>query len=178
MTTAVAASLASLVKPRELPVVAICGPATCGKDLAAEYIADHTPLRFGGSMSCYLAPIMADRLGLSVEETIARKREFRKLWYDLGNELRAKDPLVLVKQCLEVSDLVVGSRELIELEAMRAANLVDLVVWIERDVPRDLTLTYGPDECDVVISNRGSIEAFYQRLDRLFSRFAGLSLDT
>lgn len=163
---------------QKLPTVAICGPRNCGKDTAAGYIDEHTPLRFEGSLSKYLAPYVAGCLGLSIAETLSRKREFTDVWQKIGIEIRQKHgPLVLVTQCLRESDLIVGSRDILELAAIRCASLVDLVVWIDRDVPEDPTLNFGPDECDIVISNRGSIESFQRRLTRLFGRFAGVQFD-
>jgi hypothetical protein len=149
--------------------LAIVGPSRCGKDVAARWFAEHTPLRYSKSTSQVIAPHAAARLGLSAEEAFARRHEDRDLWFKLGCELRRDDPAYLAREVLRDGDLVVGVRDRAEMEATIREGLVDLVIWIDRDVPVDPTLTYGRELADVVIENRWSLADLHRRLDRLAS---------
>lgn len=165
--------MAGVEEVMSVPKVAICGPSRCGKDTAAAWFHANTPLRMGKATSEIILPVAAERLGLSLAEAFARRHEDRKFWFDVANELRLSDSAYLARRVLEDSDIVVGVRSRDELITCRREGLVDLVIWIDRDVPPDPTLEYGPDLCDVVIGNRGTREGLYSRLEA-FSRFSGI----
>jgi len=156
-----------------LPTIALCGPGRSGKDECAQWLAANTPLRFGRSTSQVIAPHVAERLGVSVPEAFARRHEDRQLWFSVGNELRLHDPTFLVRECLRDGEIVVGMRNRDEVIAARSRRLIDLFVWITRDVPRDPTQAYGPELCDIEVENRGTLAELFDRLEAL-TRFAGL----
>lgn len=158
---------------RALPKIALCGPGRSGKDECASWLSANTSLRFGRSTSQVIAPYVAERLGVSVAEAFARRHEDRELWFAIGNELRLQDPTFLVRECLRDGEIVVGMRNQDEVIAARSQRLIDLFVWISRDVPHDPTQTYGPELCDIEIENRGTLEELFDRLEAL-TRFAGL----
>ena len=120
-----------------------------------------------------IAPYVAERLGLSATEAFARRHEDRELWFSVGNDLRADNPTFLVRECLEDGEIVVGMRNCDEVIAARSEGLIDLFVWIARDVEVDPTQTYGPELCDIEISNRGTLPELFGRLEAL-ARFAGI----
>lgn len=135
--------------------IAILGHGRSGKDTAADFLDDHTPLVYAGSTSEFLAPYVAERLGIGKDEAFRRRHEsdaMRTFWYDLGNELRRDDPLVLVRQVLAAGDMVVGLRDAEEVARLPEVG-VDLRIWIHRDVPADPTCKFGPEDCDVVVHN-------------------------
>lgn len=161
-----------------LPVIALCGYGRAGKDTAAEWLRDHTVLRFSGGCSWTALPYMARRLSedfgrlVTEEEAYRRRHEDRMKWYTYMNEYRKDeyrkdDPARLIRDVLQHSDLVCGVRDRCELLAAREEQLLDLVVWIDRDVPVDPTVTYSIDDCDIVVRNHGTIHEFHQRLYRL-----------
>lgn len=160
------------VEPK-LPRICFCGPGRSGKDEAALYLAAHTPLRYAGSTSVFLTPYVATVLGLSNEEAFARRHEDRKFWYELGNKLRKEDPGVLARPALAAGEILAGFRDPCEIQWLRRKGVISLFVWIDRVVEPDPTQKYGPEECDVVISNRGSLAEFQERLRRLVL-FAGI----
>lgn len=147
--------------------IAIVGPGRSGKDEMAIRLAGTTSLRYSRSTSEVIAPHAAKRLGLSVKEAFRRRHEDRELWYRIGVELRADDPAFLAREVLKDGDIVVGVRDRLELETTCDEGLVDLVVWIDRDVPPDPTLTYGVDLADIIIPNRWELADFHRRIDRL-----------
>lgn len=147
--------------------LAICGPARSGKDEAAIWLAANTSLRYSLSTSQVIAPVAARHLGLSVEAAFAQRHQDRMLWRRLGDGLRRSDTAYLARQTLIDGDLCVGIRSRLEIEAVRAEKLVDLVIWIARTVPTDPTLQYGPEMADIVIQNYWGVAEFHERLQRL-----------
>jgi hypothetical protein len=74
------------------------------------------------------------------------------LWYETGNELRAHDPGVLLREALANGNLVAGLRDAQEIVAACDNHLVDRIVWIERDVPNDPTLKFDLNFCAYAIA--------------------------
>jgi hypothetical protein len=158
---------------QQLPRIAICGPGRSGKDTAGAWLAANTPLRLGRTTSEVIAPHVAKRLGRPVIEVFAERHQNRQLWFDIGNELRANDPAFLVRECLKNADIAVGLRNEDEVRAASGERIVDLVLWIEREVPHDPTMKFGPELCDFTLTNHGDLDDLYARLEAL-ARFAGL----
>lgn len=156
----------------KLPVWAVCGHGRAGKDTAGEFLTANTPMRFRGATSKYLHPHVVARTGMDPAECWERRHEMRQLWYDLGNELRAEDPTVLLRASLaDGNTILAGCRDACEIEAGLASGLIDLAIWIENErVPEDPTMTYGPELCDVVLQNNWDIPAFHNRLRRFVAQ--------
>lgn len=146
--------------------LAIVGMGRSGKDTAAEFLSARTGLRYAGSMSWAALPYMAARLGVCEQTAWERRHEQRLLWRAWLDEFRAEDPLRLVRLCLAKADIVTGLRSCREFTLAWKQELFDEVMWIERAVPRDETLEFGPEDCTVVIGNGGTLEEFYGRLQR------------
>lgn len=90
-----------------------------------------------------------------------------KAGYCDGPHIRANDAAYLARRTLEHGDIAVGIRDGAEMQAVLDEQLVDLAIWIERDVPLDPTLTYGPELCHVIMQNRSTLEAFHAKLGAL-----------
>jgi hypothetical protein len=155
------------------PKLAICGPGRSGKDPAACWLATHTRLRLGRSTSQVIAPFVASRLGISIEEAFNRRHMDRVYWFNLGNQLRASDPAALVREAIRDADIVQGLRNYDAVIASRNERLVDFFLWIERAVPPDPTMTFGPEKCDVIVQNNGTLPELYEKLESL-ARFANI----
>jgi hypothetical protein len=151
-------------------VIAFCGHHDCGKDVACRTLARLTSLRFGGSLSEAILPHAARRLSQTHEEAWATRHVNHEVWNQEAYRLRSEDPAALVRARIENSDLISGIRSKRELEVSLAEQLVTLAVWVDRDVPSDPTLEYGPELCHIRIENFGSEEAYIEKL----SRFARL----
>lgn len=153
-----------------LPKLLIVGMGRAGKDTAGEWFADNTVLRYGGSTSLFLAEHVAKKLGVSAEEAYRRRHEsdeMRMLWFDTGNEIRNNDPLALVNRGLELGEVVAGIRDPREMAGIKKAELFDLIVWIEKDVPLDKTVKFTRMDADIIIENNGTKEQFYDKLRKL-----------
>lgn len=145
--------------------IAISGPGRVGKDIAAEWFTAHCGLRYFGSTSKVIWPHAAARLGLSLREAWQRRHEQRQVWFDIGNELRERDPAYLAREVLRQGELCVGVRSRGEMQAVVDERLVDVLLWVDRDAPDDPTLEYGVDDFPfVVIRNHGTLAEFYARL--------------
>lgn len=155
------------------PVLALCGYGRAGKDTSAEWFRDNTCLQFKGGCSWTARQYMANRLSedlgrlVTVAEVYDRRHEDRMKWYNYMNEYRKDDPARLIRDVLKHSDLVCGVRDRAELLAARDTGLLDLIVWIDRDVPVDPTVTYSIDDCDIVIRNHGTVPELHRRLEKL-----------
>lgn len=149
--------------------IAICGPGRAGKDASAEWLRDHTRLRYTIATSSVIVPAAAKKLGVSEEEMFRVRHQHRKLMFDTGVELREQDPAWLVREVIRRgNDIVVGVRDRPEMETVRAERLVDLSLWIDKPgVEADPTLKYGPELCDVIVPNHWGLPELHARLKAL-----------
>jgi hypothetical protein len=148
--------------------LAIVGPGRSGKDECALWLDSHTPLRYSGfSTSRAILPHAARRLGISEAEAWATRHERRAVWRVIGDELRRDDPAFLAREALRHGDICVGIRARCEMEAAQREGLVDLTIWVDRDVPVDDTLEFSRDVADIILPNHWGIEDLHGRLRRL-----------
>lgn len=108
--------------------------------------------------------MIARDLNMSEEETWAKRHEMREYWKNWCNRYREKDQSALAKKMIEQCEIVVGLRDKPELEACRKDGIIDQYIWIHRDVPKDPTVTFTADDCDLVIYNTSSLTNFYSKL--------------
>lgn len=156
--------------------VMFVGHSGAGKDTACRLLAELTHLRFAGTTSDFLAKYVAARLGVTVDQAYRTRHANRNLWHRVGNEIRRRDPGLLVRESLQDAEITGGVRGREELAACRREGLVDLVVWVANDrVPRSSTVTFAEADCDAVVANHGSLDEFRGRLLGM-ARSAGLPL--
>lgn len=156
-----------------MKTVILCGMGRSGKDTGCEILASLTGLRNAGTCSVYLCDYVAAALGQSKEQAYAERHLKREIWRALGDEMRRDDPAIIIRTMLQHGEIGGGPRGLAEVEAARAEGLGDLWVWVDRDVPVDPTVEYGPGHCDIVIENKGTLDEYAAKLRRL-AAFAGL----
>lgn len=152
---------------RCVPVIAFCGPGRCGKDSAAAWLAANYAVKYSGSVSQAILPLVANAVDRPDAEVYAERHEHRDFWFAFCNALREEDPAFLARCTLAQNDVVAGIRASAELEAVVGEGLVDLTAWVSRDVPSDPTLEYYIEDCDIAIDNSGTRIQFYRRLRRL-----------
>jgi len=160
---------------KDRPVIGFMGYGRAGKDTAGEWLGNNSDLKYIGSSSNVVCPYIAAALGISEEEAWATRHKNREFWKTWCDEFRKNDYARMCRLILERGDIVIGLRDKKEIECCRAEGLVDLFVWIDRPVEVDPTVTFGPDDCDVVIRNYGTLDEFYTKLRR-FMNFAGIKL--
>lgn len=148
--------------------LAIIGHGRSGKDYAAQYLSNHTPLNYIGSVSWAMLPYVAKRLGVCEMTAWENRHRDRVMWMDHINEYRSGDPALAIRNLIEAgADIIPGVRMRKEFEAAQEEGLLDLVVWVERDVPHDPTCELSEEDADIVISNRGTLKDFDRELDKL-----------
>lgn len=152
-------------KTRAVPVLALCGPGRCGKDLGADWLGHNFCIQYGGSLSEIVAPLIARALNKSVEDTFAARHTDRMYWFRFCSELRRGQPELLVRLLLAKADIIVGIRGAIELEACLNQGLIDTAIWIDNPrAPADPTLEYSAGDCHLTIVNDGTKMAFFNKL--------------
>lgn len=161
--------------------LAICGPGRCGKDTVAEWLGRNTRMRYKAGTSLWAAPLVFERMlaagydYTTVVDCWSDRHNHRQLWAETIGDINRDDPVKLYRDCLAEQDLLTGLRWRHELQAVRAAGLVDFWVWIERPGRYDPTQEYGPEECDVMIYNGGTLDDLDAKL-RAFCRLAGIKV--
>jgi hypothetical protein len=148
------------------PALAIVGMGRAGKDTAGEYLAQKFNLAPCMSSSLNALPLVAHMIGLAPEYAYAERHQNREFWIEACNQLRKDDLTRLARWCLGVCDLAVGLRGKWEFAAVMENGVCDLSVWVHRDVPKDPTVEFTREDCDVVIDNTTTFSRFYDRLDR------------
>jgi hypothetical protein len=153
--------------------LAISGHGNCGKDTVCEWLAKNTSLRYTGSTSRHAVQEVFDHMktiGIEyadIEECYRDRSAHRQIWADVLSEINAHDKTTLYRRCLKDQDILNGVRNKDELMACKAAGMIDLIIWIDRDVSNDPTQGYGSELCDLIISNRHDLAALFSRLERL-----------
>ena len=157
-----------------MKTIMLVGYGRAGKDIGGEYLEKITGLKFAGTTSKYLTKYVAETLKISEEEAYKDRHENRMYWFNLGNKLRVDDPGFLIKQALLVGPITGGVRDIAEVVHARQTGLIDLIIWVEnKRVDVDPTVTFGPQDCDYIVQNNGTIEEYQFKLKRL-AKFAGL----
>lgn len=157
-------------KQQGLKSLAFCGYGRAGKDEAGRHLIENYGYGYSGSLSRVVTPYWAWSIGRSLEETWTTRHLHRRYWYEWTNEFRRTDPARLVRMGLGVSDLAVGIRDVVELQAVKQQRICSLLIWIDRPgIPVDPTVTYTKEDCDEVIVNPGDdIEAYRKVLNEFF----------
>lgn len=158
------------------PVIAFLGPSRVGKDTCADMFSMATGVPRCPSCSSFILPFAAARLGLSPSAAWEVRHNWFGLWRQIGDDLRRDDPCRLVRWSLAAGGrIVVGVRSRGELEAAKREGLIQTAVWVfDPDGKPDPTLEFGPDVCDVILSNprtpkpkEGVMAAMEELRDRL-----------
>lgn len=159
-----------------MKVIAFLGHSGCGKDTAAICLALRTGITYEGSLSKYLLPEVCAVLQCPIShELFLERHKYRDIWKKCADELREKDPLVLVRRSLKNSPLITGFRSRKEFEAAKKEKLIDLTIWIERDVFFDPTLELDKDDADIIIENIKTIGVLNYKMLKL-AKFAGIPI--
>lgn len=146
-----------------LCTVGVVGYGRHGKDTVAELLAKNTKLKYGGSTSRIASPLIAEALGLSVDEAFARRHEDRMFWFRWCNELRRQEgPCILLTLLLANSDIAVGMRGIEEINQY-AGYTVNYWIWVEnprkeKDPTVDFTYQDTRKYGAIKILNDGSLD--------------------
>lgn len=129
-------------------------------------------------MACelYLFDLFKDKFGYAtVDECYADRHNHRELWYREIQNLNTPDKTTLGRQIYARHPIYDGCRDRDEFEALKAAGLIDLVIWVDAGdrVPpeseKSMNLTI--DDADIVIRNYGDEASYLLKVERLIRSF-------
>lgn len=152
----------------QLPHLMIIGRGRAGKDSTAEILSRHSRLLYCGSTSTVMLPLIAKEIGISEEAAWNTRHAYRQYWKDFCDKFRANDPSIIGRMLLDTgSNFVVGPRDVKEIKTIQDEGLVDMTIWIERNVPEDITVSFGPELADIVVTNNGNYAELEAKLINL-----------
>jgi hypothetical protein len=184
----------------------IAGPGRSGKDTLALLLYRCTPLRYAGTSSLNTATLVyaaARQLQLIDEKTsiysfYEARHQNRMFWFHCLNVFRDYDPMTvpamslyfndrragdLTSNCIKTSDLLVGTRSLIEMS--KACHYARKAIWLSRpDIDDDPTLEYGladlrerlGEENVMTCANNGDCSRLVDALSNIV-RFLGTQIE-
>src|SRR5262249_37904606 len=127
-----------------------------------------TGKRYAGSLSWFALPMMAEKLGLPMQTAWDTRHQHRELWKSTIDEFRKTDSTRLLRMALEKADILAGVRDVAELKAGKETGLILCKIGIDRPgTPVDAAVTYGPEDCDLVLKNDKDLPTLYARLGSL-----------
>lgn len=145
----------------------IIGRGRAGKDEAGMWFGRNTCLNYKGSTSTVMCPHVALALNIPEEEAWNNRHLSRMFWKQFCDDFRKDDPAVIGRMVIESgADMIIGTRDEVEIKAIQNEGLVDLTIWVERDVPYDPTVEFTSNLADIVIENKWSLDEYYKRLKR------------
>ena len=159
--------------------VIIFGHKQHGKDTACEYLEAKYGVSFASSslFACQLFLFEQMRKeGHSyetIEECFADRVNHRKYWYEAIRDYNTPDKTRLGTKLFSKNDVYCGIRDLEEFRALKAAGMVRLAIFIdasgrlEKEDPESMKMDI--EDADIVITNNGTLEEFYTKLDRLMA---------
>lgn len=145
----------------------ICGHGRHGKDTAAEILRDELGVRFeSSSLFCaekIVKPYLDERCIMydSAEERYNDRHNHRELWFEAIREFTKDDPTRLSRELFKVHDIYVGIRS--REEFLASKYLADVSIWVDASKRLDYidpTCEILESDCDITITNNGTLEAF------------------
>ena len=156
----------------------IIGHGRHGKDTVAEWLALKYGMKFESS-SYHLAksicyPALKDKYNYkSPKECFDDRSNHRGEWYNLIAAYCDKDPAILGKEIFSESDVYCGIRSKREFNAVKASNLCDFTIWVDRSdhLPPEPADSNELDAsvADFVIDNNGTLDQLCENIDDLMS---------
>lgn len=140
--------------------IMVCGYARHGKDQFCEYMG----IPFNSSSRVALDKVIWDAIGhgfADKDECYELRVNHRSTWYNLIKAYNTPDLTRLCRDIFEENDIYCGIRDREEFLAAKQQRLFDLSIWVDasgRVPPEDSSsCTLTPDDCDIVITNNGSL---------------------
>lgn len=140
--------------------IMVCGYARHGKDQFCEYLG----IPFNSSSRVALDKVIWDAIGhgfADKDECYDLRVNHRSTWYNLIKAYNTPDLTRLCRDIFEENDIYCGIRDREEFLAAKQQRLFDLSIWVDasdRIPPEDSnSCTLTPDDCDIVITNNGSL---------------------
>jgi len=156
--------------------IAIIGHGGHGKDTVCEYLESQYGVQFVSSSmvadNAFIFDALKDKYNYKTPyECYMDRSKHRKEWADLIKEY-IKDDLTLFGRLLfSRSPIYCGLRNIIELKALKDANIIKKVIWVDaiKRLPPEsndsISITMG--DADIIVDNNRSKENLYKNTDLL-----------
>jgi dephospho-CoA kinase len=147
--------------------ILLIGHARHGKDTVSEMLQDMLGLTFRSSSDFVneraVFPVLSQRYGYkTLDECYQDRVNHRQEWYELLREYNGDDPARLGRELFAQYDIYCGLRHREEFEAMKAASLYDVCIWVDASnrLPPESAESMSLDwaDADIVVDNNGSLE--------------------
>lgn len=159
--------------------ILIIGDARHGKDTVAEMIHDEFGLSFNSSSMKAAELIMFNLMNeyhdkdyKTVKECFEDRVNHRKLWYDEICKFNALDKSRLAKEIMKDSDIYVGMRSELEIQACIKNNIFDHIIGVyDYRKPRENKKSNTIDVfkySEYVICNNGDLEDLKEKVSKIF----------
>ena len=153
----------------------IIGKAGHGKDTLAEYLSEKYYCKCQSSSSfaneLFIFDTLKDKYHYNtLEECYNDRINHRVEWYDLICIYNKEDASKLSKELLKYHNVYNGMRDDKEFE--QSKHLFDLIIYIdanERLSNDDLTMKIDKNKAHIIITNNGTKQEFYNKIDQLLS---------
>jgi hypothetical protein len=156
----------------------VLGNKRHGKDTLCEILEAAYGVSFASSswVACkkFLFNSLKDVMGYKTPEECFEDRDgWRELWYQMICAFNSKDRTRLGKLIFSENTIYCGCRDREEFEAMKAAGMFDLVIWVdaserlEQEDESSLKLT--KEDADIVITNNTTLEEFTAAVHALYA---------
>lgn len=159
------------------PKLLIIGYGRHGKDTVAEFLRDDYGFKFTSSSLFVAQEVMWDNWGVAkypdFDAMFEDRSNHRVLWMEMISAYNTPDKTKTAKTMMDRGfDLYVGMRRLDELEACKAAEIFDAIIWVdasERHPPETGSMDITLDNAfpDYVLDNNGPEEALVDEITRL-----------
>lgn len=149
--------------------IAVCGNGGCGKSHACKLISQFTTLKYHHSTSFELKQLIyryCKNKYKTIDDCWHDRKNNRELWAKIIADYNKVDEVRLYREMIISHDILDGIRRPNELIACLKQGIVDISLWIERELTVDSSNLITKDDCDIIIINNGSLEAFEEKLSR------------
>lgn len=146
----------------------ILGYARHGKDTVAEILYNNLGLTFISSSFAAAEKVMRPFLAAkgityaSLDECYADRVNHRQDWYEQIKAYNTPDNARLAREIYAKSDIYVGIRSSVELDAIRKEGLFDYSIWVDRSKLAEpesaASCSVTKEMANYVLDNNGTLE--------------------
>lgn len=161
----------------------IIGHARHGKDTVCKLLTELTPLTFSGSsllatdlgifdeiIKAYIK-VDVPSIRMARQKFYENKGMFRQEMYEAIRAYNAEDKTRLAKEIFKHADIYCGLRDKEEFDAIKRANLTDLIIWVDASLRLEkeskTSMKLDRTCADIIIENNGSLSELKDKVERL-----------